>query len=108
MPTWWLLSVGDAYREPLEHFFVSTHRAEIHRLIFLGRTWGRGPQRFTDEQAISFTRSFIAQGGVVTWDAPIQPNGLISKPFLDQLTAIGKAVKNSTQYPVPSTQPNQE
>jgi hypothetical protein len=82
--------------------------AQIHRLIFLGRTWGKGPPRFTDEQAINFTRSFIAQGGVVTWDAPIQPNGLISKPFLDQLIAIGKAVKSSTQDSVPATQPDQE
>jgi hypothetical protein len=78
--------------------------AQIHRLIFLGRTWGRGPQRFSDEQAVAFTRDFMAQGGVVTWDVPIQPNGLISKPFLAQLTVIGKAVKSNTPSSIPSTQ----
>ena len=66
--------------------------AQIHRLIFLGQTWGKGPPRFSNEQVTGFTQNFVAQGGVVTWDVPIQPNGLISKPFMEQLTAIGKAV----------------
>ncbi len=65
---------------------------QIHRLIYLGQTWGKGPPRFSDEQIIGFTRDFIAHDGVITWDVPIQPNGLISKPFMDQLTALGKAV----------------
>lgn len=67
--------------------------AQIHRLIFLGQIWGKGPPRFSEEQIVKFTQNFLAQGGVVTWDTPIQPNGLISKSFMDQLTALGKALK---------------
>jgi len=29
---------------------------------------------------------------IAYWDAPIQRNGLISQPFIDQLTAVGKAL----------------
>ena len=75
--------------------------AQIHRLIFLGQTWGKGPPRFSNEQVTGFTQNFVAQGGVVTWDVPIQPNGLISKPFMEQLTAIGKAVAQQ-KLPVPN------
>jgi hypothetical protein len=32
------------------------------------------------------------QGGVITWDVPIPPNGLIAQPFLHPLTAVGKAL----------------
>jgi alpha-L-fucosidase-like protein len=75
--------------------------AQIHRLIFLGQTWGKGPPRFSNEQVTGFTQNFIVQGGVVTWDVPIQPNGLISKPFMEQLTAIGKAVAQQ-KLPAPN------
>lgn len=53
--------------------------AQIHVLSFLGERWGMGSPRFSEEQ-------------VVAWNAPIQRNGLISPPFLAQLTAVGKAL----------------
>jgi hypothetical protein len=34
----------------------------------------------------------VGKGAAVTWDAPIQPGGLIAEPFLKQLGAIGKAL----------------
>jgi hypothetical protein len=67
--------------------------AQIHMLSFLGTQWGRGTPRFTAEQVVTFTRTVIDAGGVVTWDTPIQRNGTFAQPFVDQLTAIGKALR---------------
>ncbi len=65
---------------------------QIHMLSFLGEKWGRGNPRFTTEQAVAYTKKLTDIGGAVTWDVPIQLNGTISQPFLDQLSAIGKAL----------------
>jgi len=66
--------------------------AQVHMLSFLGTQWGRGTPRFTTEQAVGFTKTVVDAGGVVTWDTPIQKNGTFAQPFVDQLTAIGKAL----------------
>ncbi len=66
--------------------------AQIQVLSYLGKTWGQGDPRFSVEQIITWSRNVTGQGGVVTWDVPIQPSGLISPPFVDQLTAVGKAL----------------
>jgi protein involved in polysaccharide export with SLBB domain len=58
----------------------------------LGKTWGQGDPRFSLEQIITWSRNVIGQGGVLTWDVPIQPSGLIAQPFVDQLTAVGKTL----------------
>jgi hypothetical protein len=52
-----------------------------------------GAPRFTVEQTIGYTRKITSEGGAVTWDVPIELNGTISKPFLDQLAALGKALR---------------
>ncbi len=65
---------------------------QIQMLSYLGETWGRGAPRFTNEEAIGYTRKVVDAGGAVTWDVPVELNGTISQPFLDQLTALGKAV----------------
>lgn len=69
--------------------------ARIHKLSYLGRTWGMGEPRYTNlnEIVIPWTRKIVDAGGAMTWDAPIQPNGLISEPYLAQLRAIGKAIQ---------------
>ncbi|HXF11441.1 MAG TPA: alpha-L-fucosidase [Desulfuromonadaceae bacterium] len=68
--------------------------ARIHKLSYLGRTWGTGEPRYTnlDEVVIPWTRKVIDAGGAMTWDAPVQTNGLIADNYLAQLRAIGKAV----------------
>jgi alpha-L-fucosidase len=66
--------------------------AQIQVLSYLGKTWGQGDPRFSLEQIITWSRNVTGQGGVLTWDVPIQPSGLISPPFVDQLTAVGKAL----------------
>ncbi len=68
--------------------------ARIHKLSYLGQSWGTGQPRYTnlDEVVIPWTRKIIDAGGAMTWDAPIQPSGLIATNYLEQLRAIGKAV----------------
>jgi hypothetical protein len=63
-----------------------------------------GAPRFTVAQAIEFTKPTIQAGGFVTWDVPIQSNGTIAQPFLDQLKAIGETARN-TPVTQPSTRP---
>jgi len=63
-----------------------------HMLSYLGQTWGQGGPRFSDEQVIEWTRSLVRAGAAVTWDAPMQPDGLIGEPFVRQLAAVGKAL----------------
>jgi alpha-L-fucosidase len=70
--------------------------AKVHFLSFLGATWGMGAPRFSTEQAVAYSRKITSQGGLMTWDTPVQKSGLISRPFLDQLTAIGQAVAGQT------------
>jgi hypothetical protein len=66
---------------------------QVHILSFLGQTWGTGSPRFSPEQVVAYSRRIAGAGGVITWDVPIQSSGLISQPFIDQLTAVGKAMK---------------
>jgi hypothetical protein len=64
---------------------------QIHMLSFLGTTWGMGTPRFTTEQVIAYTRKIRDFGGSVTWDVPVELDGTITQPFMDQLAALGKA-----------------
>ncbi len=66
---------------------------QIHMLSYLGETWGMGEKpRFTAEQVVEFTRKVTGQGGAVTWDVPVSMDGRIAEGFLEQLSAVGKAV----------------
>jgi len=67
--------------------------AQIQMLSYLGSTWGRGTPRFTTDEVIRYTKKVIDMRGAVTWDAPVELNGTIPQPFLDQLIALGKALQ---------------
>lgn len=69
--------------------------AQGHMLSYLGPTWGQGPPRFTDEQAIAFTRKFTGCDWAVSWDVPLNATGAIPEPFVAQLQAIGAAVRSA-------------
>jgi Alpha-L-fucosidase len=69
---------------------------QIHMLSYLGQTWGRGAPRFTVEQVLDYTKKVRDFGGAVTWDVPIELNGTISQPFIEQLAAVGKAFSKNT------------
>jgi hypothetical protein len=64
---------------------------QIHMLSFLGTTWGMGTPRFNPDQVIEYTKKIRDFGGSVTWDVPVELDGTIPEPFLEQLTALGKA-----------------
>jgi hypothetical protein len=70
--------------------------AQAHVLTYLGEHWGMGQPRFTSEQVVAFSRQFWRAGAAVTWDVPLQRNGTIAQPFLEQLTAIGHAAQSSS------------
>ena len=58
---------------------------QVPILSYLGRTWGTGSPRFSAERVVKWSQSIRKQGGAITWDVPIQPDGLIAQPFLDKL-----------------------
>lgn len=66
---------------------------QIHVLSYLGESWGMGSARFTSDEAIGYSQRVWNAGGAITWDVPVEMNGSISQPFLDQLAAIGKAAR---------------
>jgi hypothetical protein len=66
---------------------------QVHILSFLGEKWGMGSPRFPTEQVVKWSQGIRKQGGAITWDVPIQPSGRIAQPFIDQLTAAGKALQ---------------
>jgi hypothetical protein len=68
------------------------HRARYHLHSFLGAFWGQGAPRFPDELVVGYTRHVTDHGGVMTWDVPIQKNGLISEPFIQQLKALDQGL----------------
>ncbi len=66
--------------------------AQLHVLTVMGEWWGKGPVRFPDELTIGYTKFINSRGGVVTWDLPLTPAGLIEEAFRPQLWALGKAM----------------
>jgi alpha-L-fucosidase len=65
---------------------------QMHILSYLGKTWGQGEPRFTDEKAIEYSKGINEVGGAVTWDVPPLPDGTISDDFVKQLQTIGEAL----------------
>ena len=62
-------------------------------MSYVGEKWGMGALRFPTEQVIKWSQGIRKQRGAVTWDVPIQTTGLIAQPFVDQLAAVGKALR---------------
>lgn len=76
--------------------------AQFHLLSYLGSNWATGEPRFTDDEVIRITKTINKCGGVITWDVPIQSNGLIPKPFITKLIAL----KQGLTSPTPSKKPS--
>ena len=75
-------------------------KVQFHILSYLGTTWCRGERpQWTDEKVIECTRQLLGKGGTLTYDVPIQKSGLIPQPFIDQLRAIGRAMKTPSATP---------
>lgn len=83
---------GISYR----HTFDETiDGRQIHILSYLGRTWGQGDPRFTEEQIIKYSMDINKVGGAVTWDVPPMRNGTISEDFMKQLVKLGQALETN-------------
>jgi len=67
---------------------------QIHILSYIGEKWGMGQPRFTSEQLLGWSKQVAEIGGVITWDVPVQPSGLIAAPFMEQLSSVGKSFGN--------------
>jgi hypothetical protein len=63
---------------------------QIHMLSLLGAP------RFSADQVVAYTKKIRDLGGSVTWDVPVEIDGTITHPFLDQLAALGKAFPKKT------------
>jgi len=69
------------------------HTARFHVLTYIGQDWGNGVPRFPDELLVGYTKHIVSNGGVITWDVPIEPSGLISSAIMPQLGLIGQNVR---------------
>lgn len=67
--------------------------AQIQVLSHLGEQWGMGAPRFKVEQIVEWSRKLVNAGGAITWDVPVQPGGTMAPEFMEQLTALGRALK---------------
>lgn len=65
---------------------------QLHTLTFLGEWWGAGTPRFPVELMIGYTKHVNAWNGIITWDVPIQANGLLPAAFVEQLIALHAAL----------------
>lgn len=98
--------------ETADHFPTPAPRrtgncgVQYHILSYLGQTWGeRGSTpRFTIEQVYNMTAAYVASQWAITWDAPIDDNGLVEQSFIDIFTALGnitRVVRNNPDYSLP-------
>jgi hypothetical protein len=71
------------------------HKARYHILSYLGEMWCKGKPRFPDELVVGYTKHVTSKGGVISWDVPIERNGLIPQAYLDQLGAISASRRKS-------------
>ncbi len=69
-------------------------KIQFHILTYLGQSWCRGDHpQWANEKVIDVTQQIVDKNGVVTFDVPIQNSGRIPQPFIEQLRALGKAIK---------------
>lgn len=73
--------------QPLSRWVDGT---QLHVMTFLGEWWGGNTPRFSSDWVAAYTHYINSHEGVMTWDVPISPEGIIPQPFLNQLASIGK------------------
>ena len=67
--------------------------SQLQILSYLGERWGTGEPRFETKQILGWSQKIWEKQGTVTWDVPLQPNGIIKEVFLEQLKAVSNALK---------------
>ncbi len=74
-------------------------QAQFHILTYLGKNWAQPEIRFSAAEAVAHTLAFTNYGGVVTWDAPLTYEGLITPEALTVLNEVGQAVDSTRGAP---------
>ena len=60
----------------------------LHCLSYLGTTWGATPLRFTPEDVDAITAEVVENGGIFSWDTPINGDGTIPDDSMELLIAL--------------------
>ena len=67
---------------------------QYHLLCSLGRDWGHlvktTEPRFPDGMVPAYTEYILGMGGAMTWEVPVDDNGVICEPFIRQLSLINR------------------
>ncbi len=78
--------------EKVEQLGRWVKQAQFHVLTHMGDTWGREPIRYSQIEVLDYSRAIIDGGGVITWDVPTTPHGLIVEDACRCLRELGKAI----------------
>jgi hypothetical protein len=69
------------------------HVAQWHVYSWIGTGWGGGEcARLPLEFVIGYTKQAMTNGGVVTWDAPVDAQGRFKPHFFELLKAVRQAI----------------
>jgi len=61
---------------------------QLHFLTYLGDWWGLGEPRFPSALVAGYTQHVNDHAGVMSWDVPAGPDGVIPPAFVDQLLTL--------------------
>jgi hypothetical protein len=67
--------------------------SQLQILSYLGERWGMGNPRFEIKQIIEWSQQVWENQGAITWDVPLQSDGIVRTGFIKQLKVVGKAAK---------------
>jgi hypothetical protein len=69
------------------------HAAQWHTYNWMSPLWGRGtPPRLDADLVVGYTRHVATNGGVVTWDAPVDARGVIRPEYFAILERLAREV----------------
>jgi len=85
------LAIG--WDDSIEAFNKKIKSKQLNVLSYLGRTWGQGSPRFSDELVIGYTKYILAKGGIFMWDIPLQANGSMPGDYKKQLIKLSESLK---------------
>jgi hypothetical protein len=61
---------------------------QYHILTYLGQKWGDNNPRFSHEELITMTRSYMKSKWVITWEVPISDDGSIPEPSYGHIMSL--------------------
>ena len=85
--------VGEQLPIPSQKDLENLHGKKLHILSYLGQWWSGGQPRFPDELVIGYSKLILAKGGVITWYAPLGPDGRIPQPYRRQTRVLNEGLE---------------